>query len=186
MKFFLLLIVLLSQQMVYCQLSDLISVRKNNGQLVKSFTAGSRIMFETINGIYLEGPVQSIRHDSIFITIYDIHAYATPQGGRMIDTVTSYVMGMHYREIKRIQVYKRYRPIRGKIGKLLKFGGAGYFGLSLINGFYTNGELGKNGNMRHLLIPLGAVGTGMLIDGLFPVSNFSRKNHTIVYVKLRP
>lgn len=185
MKLRFLVVLLLVQQIAYSQLSDIISVRTKKGQHVKSFTAGSRMLLKTINGIYLEGPVKTIANDSVFLTIYDIHAYSTAQGGRMIDTVSSYVLGMHYREIKSIQIYKRYRPLRGKIGKILKIGGAGYIALSLINGFYTNGDLGKNGNMRHLLIPVGAIGTGMLIDGLFPVANFSGKKHEIVYVKLQ-
>jgi hypothetical protein len=169
----------------YSQISDILSVRKKNGISVKSFTTGSRILLQTVNGIYIEGPVKAIQNDSVFITIYDIRSYPTPQGGRMIDTVSSYVSGMHYKEIQRIQVYKRYRPIRGKIGKILKFGGAGYFALSLLNGFYTNGELNKDGNMKYVLIPVAAIGTGVLIDKLFPVSNFSGKKHTIIYVKLQ-
>lgn len=166
------------------QVSDIISVQKKNGSIIKTFFAGSPVVLQTVDDKYLEGTIQYIRSDSIFVIIYDIRTGLSRYGVNMIDTVAQYVTGVHYKDIYRIKVFKYRRFVRGKIDKLLMFGGVGYFGLNLINGVYLGQPVTDKENMQKLGISVAAFSTGWLINRFFPVNRFSRKWHKIVYVKL--
>lgn len=164
---------------------DFISVRKKNGRPLKTFIAGSPIIFETVYGTYVSGPIEAIKNDSVFVKIYDIRTFATNLGFAMVDTISTYIAGFHYKDIRKIRLFNKERFIRSKIDKLLIIGGAGYFILNVVNGAYFNEPITDKKNLRSLAISLGAVGTGLLINKFFKVSNFSTGKHKIVYVNMK-
>lgn len=168
----------------FCQSHDFISVRKKNGRIVKTFTAGSIIDFKTSNGIYFSGPIEAIRHDSAFIYIYRIESVYGQYGGIVPDTGTFHYK-IHYRDIAHIKVFKRDRFIRGKIDRLLMFGGAGYIGLNVVNGIINHEQINDHDNLVNLGIAAGAVGTGILLKKYFSVNRYTRKRHKIVYVNMQ-
>ena len=167
------------------QVSDFISVRKKNGRTIKSFFPGSPIIAETFYGSYLDGWVEAIRSDSVFIKIYDVRYYGTPYGGTIIDTIRNYIVPIYHEEIKSIQVFERRKQFPSKISKLLLIGGSGYFLLNLANGAYLNESVSDKKNLRSLGISLGSVGAGLLLNRLFKPNNFSEGKHRIVYVKMK-
>jgi hypothetical protein len=169
----------------FSQPSDIISVRKGNGNIVKTFIASSPIIFETKSGMYVNGIIKQIKNDSVFVTTYDIRIFQTNLGVTMVDTIARHIAGIHYKDILKIKVFRRHRFIRGKIDKLLMYGGAGYFGLNIINGSYFNQPITDKKNLRSLSISLGAFGAGLIINKFFPVNRFSRKRHKIVYISMR-
>ena len=109
------------------QVSDFISVRKKNGRIIKSFFPGSPIIAETFYGSYLDGWVEAIKNDSVFIKIYDVRYYRAMHGGTIIDTVRSYIIPIYHKEIKSIEVFERRKRIPSKISKLLLIGARDIF-----------------------------------------------------------
>jgi hypothetical protein len=67
---------------------------------------------------YVEGLIKEIMNDSVFVSIYDIRTFITSLGVNMIDTVTSYILGVCYKEIVRIKIFEYHRFVRGKIDKI--------------------------------------------------------------------
>ena len=179
MSFFLLLSVHL-----FSQGSDLISVRKKNGVVIKTFFAGSPIVFETRSGSYIDGRIKEIKNDSVFTTIYHTGTFMTNLGVTVFDTVSTTLVSVHYRDIESIKVFIRHRTLRGKIDKLLMYGGAGYFGLNVINHVISGESLTADDNLKKLGIAAAVFGIGLIINKYFNVNRFSRKKHKIVYVKL--
>ena len=180
----LLLFVLTGIYFISFSQSDFISVRKKNGRIIKTFTAGSPIIFETKQGIYIKGAIEAIKNDSVFIRTYNIQTVPTNLSVYMLDTVSKNIAGFHYKDILRIKVFKRLRFVRGKIDKLLMYGGAGYFGLNVINSAINHQSLTEKGNLKNLGISVAAFGLGFLIKKFFYVNRFSRKWHKIVYVNI--
>lgn len=168
----------------YCQSPDFISVRRNNGQIIKTIGSGSPILFETKDGYYVDGRVKEIKNDSILVTTYDIRTVPTYLGVTKVDTVATYLNKFHYKDIKRIKVFKRRRFIRGKVDKVLMYGGAGYIALNILNALYLKQPVTDKENLKSLGIASGAVGVGFLIKKYFYVNRFSRRWHNIVYVKM--
>jgi hypothetical protein len=166
------------------QISDIISVRKKNGTTIKTFVTGTPILFQTKDKMYIEGTIRNIRNDSIFIMVYDIRTVLTRLGVTVVDTVSRHVAGLHYSDMERIKVYNYRRFVRGKMDKLLMIGGAGYFGLNVVNGAYLQEPITSRQNLQSLGISVGAFGLGWLIKKFFPVNRFSRRKHKIVYIKL--
>ena len=167
------------------QVSDFISVRKKNGRIIKSFFPGSPIIAETFYGSYLDGWVEAIKNDSVFIKIFDVRYYRAMHGGTITDTVRTYIIPIYHKEIKSIPVFEKRKKIPAKISKLLLIGGAGYFLLNLANGAYLNQSVSDKKNLKSLGISLGSVGAGLLLNRLFKPNNFSEGKHRIVYVKMK-
>jgi hypothetical protein len=84
----------------------------------------------------------------------------------------------------RIKVFNYRRFVRGKLDKLLMIGGAGYFGLNLINAGHAHQPITSKNNLQNLGIAVGAFGVGWLLKKCFPVNRFSRRGHQIVYIKM--
>lgn len=103
----LVLVILLTAQTVFSQSLDYISVRKKNGRVIKNFYAGSPILLQLVDGSYLDGPIQAIRNDSVFVTLYDIRRFPTTFGTYVTDTIAVTVIGFHHNEIQRIQLVKK-------------------------------------------------------------------------------
>jgi hypothetical protein len=175
--------ILFHLQLCFAQVSDFISVRKKSGRIIKSFIPGSRILFETSYGGFIEGPIKEIKRDSIFITAYDTRTLITNFGARYLDTVRTYVVPFHYKEIKAVNVFHR-RGFFSRIDKLLVLGGTGYFALNLLNGAYLNESVTSEDNLKSLGISAMAVGTGLLLKHVAHLDNFSRRKHRIVYVHM--
>ena len=169
---------------LFSQGSDLISVRKKNGAVIKTFFAGSPIIFETKNGSYIDGRIKEIKNDSVFVTIYNTATFMTNLGVTIFDTVSVHLISVNYKDIESIKVFVRHRFVRGKIDKLLMYGGAGYFGLNVINKVISGESLTADNNLKKLGIAATAFGLGFIIKKYFFVNRFSRRKHKIVYVKL--
>lgn len=163
---------------------DYLSVRKGNDRVVKNFYAGSDIQLQLADGSYLGGPVQSIRSDSVFVTVYDIRYYPTVWGTYMRDTVAKTLVGLRYKDIQRIYLNRRRSFFQRTAGPLLMLGGAGYFTLNVLNGAFFDNSLADRKNVKHIGIAAGMFGLGYLLKKLFASDGFSTKRHHIVYVDL--
>jgi hypothetical protein len=117
----------------------------------------------------------------VYVTLYDIRYYPTPWGTYVKDTISTTNIGVPYKDIARIHLYKRQDFIKRKSGPILIIGGLGYIVLNVINGGLSGED---SGNTKRLGIAAGAAGLGFLLKKLFLTDGFSKKKQQIVYVDL--
>ncbi len=176
-----------AQCMLLAQGNDFISVRKKNGRLIKTFVPGLPITFQTIQKNYVNGWIEDIRNDSMFVHIYQREVVMTHFGFTTVDTTASYIQAFHYKDIRKIQVYLRRRFIRSKIDRIFIGIGAIYLVTNIVNGAYLNQPITSNDNLKSLGISLAAIGAGVLMrTKVIKVDNhFSTRRNRIVYIHVR-
>ncbi|MBO9571677.1 MAG: hypothetical protein J7497_05645 [Chitinophagaceae bacterium] len=184
-KAFLLLTMLILSGCCFSQVSDMISVQKKNGQIIKNFMVGQPIELITTYNNTVEGYIDIIRDDSIFITTYDIGYIPTTYNVPMLDTLGAYGSVIAFSEISKIRIHKRQGFSRGLLPKLLMLGGAGYLVLNLINANKTNEGLSDPSTINTLLISAGVFATGLILDKTLADGRYSLKKHQIKYIRIR-
>ena len=180
----LLVIFLFISVLSFSQISDFIVVKKKNGRTIGTFMAGKAILFKTNTGIYINGGIDVIRNDSVFVIIYNTRTLPTKLGFGILDTVSKSVIGINYHDISRIKIHDR--PDRGQAlaGPLLVLGGSGYILLNVFNSVGHNEPLTEKRNVRNISYAAGAIVLGYLVSKHFFVDNFSSKWHKFVYVNM--
>jgi hypothetical protein len=168
------------------QVSDLVSVRKPNGRTIRTFARGSFITFIDPAAQWVEGTIQDIRNDSVFISRLDIRTYRSQAGGQLTDTIGAWISGYHYRELVKIRIHDRRGSLVNLAGSALIIGGAGYAVLNLVNGAYLEEPINDPENLQSLGIALGLAGAGIAIKKLFPPNDFTRPRHQVLYIRLLP
>ena len=184
MKSLLVACILLCTKTIFAQSPDYISVRKQNGLVVKNFYAGSTILMQLNDGTYLAGPIEIIRNDSVYVTLYDVRRYATTWETYVRDTVSTVLAGVRFTEISRIHLSRRRTFWERSAGPMLMLGGGGYLVVNLLNGAFYDYPLTDSRNLRRIGIAAGAAGLGYLFTRLFASDGFSKKKHRLVYVDL--
>lgn len=184
MKPLLLLCLFFLSHTVLAQSLDYISIRKQNNRVVKNFYTGSAMLMQLTDGSYLQGPVQTIKNDSVYVVVFDIRYYRTNFGTLMRDTVSKSSVGVYYKNIKRIYLNRRQGFFQRSIGPLLKIGSAGYLALNILNGDLFRPSLTGNKNLRKIGYSVSAFGLGFLLNKWFATDGFSKPKEKIVYVDL--
>ena len=167
------------------QLSDMLSVQKKNGKNIKTFVRGSAIKFYTTDGSYVDGDIEMIRDDSLFITSYDIRAIPNRWGVNSIDTLATYHAAYGFNEIGSVRISDRTKLSAISLDKLLMDAGAGYFILNLVNSDYLKEPFGSSKNIATLAISAGVFGTGLFLHTVKKDRRFSGRRHKIVYIPVR-
>ena len=181
MKPLLLFCCFLFLQQLSAQSLDYISVRKKNGKTLKNFYTGSHIFLQRNDGSYLQGPVQNIRNDSLFLTLYDIRAYPTPWGGYVRDTITTTIAAVPYKDIQRIHLNTRKGFFQRNTGLIMMLAGGGYLVINVLNGALYEFD---SEDAKRIGIAAGIFAIGFLLHKLMATDGFSKKKHHIVYVDL--
>lgn len=139
------------------------------------------ISFIHRNGSYINGTIENILNDSLFIKQYDVRMFATPWGTSAPDTVGHYDMRFHVREIGAIpRSPKPFEFVRN--GTLLMIGGGGYAFLHTFNALTQK----KTIYPATVAIAGGvaAIGFGLhkLRKHYYPIG----KKYRIEYIKMKP
>jgi len=113
------------------QAGDFVLVQKN-GRTVKNFFKGANVRFATVGGKWYDARIEKISNDSIFFKEVIIQQVGTSFGVARLDTMTTYMQKVHYRDIVAIPRRKESFSYV-KNGTLFMLGGAGYAALNLIN-----------------------------------------------------
>ena len=166
------------------QMSDFISLRKNNDRHVASYFKGSPIIFLSANGQQVEGIIEAIRNDSVFVRQWQIQTFLTTLGTTKVDTVGYFIHKLHYQEIRSIISNKKesWRFVRN--GSIFMIGGAGYALLNVINGAYLNQPITDPDNLRSLGIALGVAGGGYILNRIYKKKERTGNKYKIIYVKM--
>ncbi len=185
MRLFISLIILLFVSATsFSQASDFVKVKKRNNRTVKTFFPGSFISCQTVYKNFINGVVQDIKNDSLFIKEYDIRAVPTQWGVARVDTLGSYVIGVHYKDLLIIDVQKRESFGFIKNGTLLMVGGIGYATLNVINGKYLKEPITGPDNLKSLGISLGVAGVGYLLNRVNKFRSENGRKYRIEYVHM--
>jgi hypothetical protein len=182
--YFLLLFVVINFQS-FSQPTDIINVTRKNGRHLKSFFAGSPITFQTIRGNYVNGIIKSIKNDSLFVKTYVMGRYMTEFGFTVLDTANVFTTGFSYKEIAHVKLDTKKSFFRKNLGGLLIAGGAAYTALNVINRAASKESIGSTQNLKNIGTAGGAIGLGVLINKIFPVTIYSRKKDKINYVNMQ-
>ena len=174
----------------FSQVSDFIKVKKRNNRTLKTFFPGSIISCQTVYGNYINGTITQVKNDSVFVREFSVQAVPNQWGVTSVDTLGSFVVGFHYKDIETV-VFKSHESFGFiKDGTLLMVGGIGYATLNLVNGKYLKQPLTDNDNLKTLGISLGVAGIGYLLNRLHKVNNKNGRRYIVEYVhmtdKLKP
>lgn len=168
----------------WAQMSDFISLKRANNRHITSFFKGSRIEFQHVNGVQINGTVEDVRNDSLFVRQWQIVSYITQLGTSKVDTLGSMIYGLHYKEIFQIHHNKKESWGFVKNGSIFMIGGVGYGVLNVINGLYRKESLGDKENLQSLAIAGAVAGGGFLLNRLHKYRERKGKNYKILYVKM--
>ncbi|MGE5519411.1 MAG: hypothetical protein ACM3VS_05730 [Candidatus Dadabacteria bacterium] len=166
------------------QSADYISVRKWTGKTMKNFYQGSNILLQTTDGSILQGPIKSIRNDSVYLTIYTTRYFPTIWGTRQLDTISIVDLGLKFKEISRIHFGKKSGFFARNAGPLMMIGGTGYLSLNLLNALTLPGSVTDRDNLRKISIAGGIVVVGYFLNKLLYSDGFTNKKYKIHYVDL--
>jgi hypothetical protein len=107
----------------FSQSADFIRLKKHN-KIITTFYSGGHIAFVAESGAYIDGYINGIKNDTLYLQEFIIRYLPTTIGTYIIDTVGSYHYKYHYRQIVAIgQKPKTNFNIRGS-GAALLGGGA--------------------------------------------------------------
>lgn len=185
MRTFLFLLILSSLSVTsFSQASDFIKVKKRNNRTLRSYFPGSAISCETVYGNHIQGMVYAVKNDSVFIKEYDIRSIPNIWGVAKIDTVGTYVVGIHYKDIEMLEMKKRESFGYIKNGTIFIIGGIGYAALNLINGKYLKESITGKQNRKSLGIALGVTGAGFVMNRWRRYNNRNGKRYRVEYVHM--
>lgn len=165
-------------------MSDFIRVKKRNNRTLKTFFTGSFISCQTVYGNYISGIIRDVRNDSVFIKEFDIRTVPNQWGVSSVDTLGSYIVGIHYKDID-IVIFPKHESFGFlKNGTLFIIGGLGYATLNLVNGKYLNESITSQDNLKSLGISLGVAGVGFLMNRLRKINNRNGKSYQVEYIRM--
>ena len=152
------------------QVPDFISVKKKNGITVKNYFSGLDISFIATDGRRYDALIDKIANDSVYLRYYTVAPYTNLFGTISYDTVTTYILAMHYKGIRYVITPKSgYRNhYLGELGRYAAIGGLGYTLLNIINGFIEGADpLLDDRNARNVAIASGIGGAGLFLNRKF-------------------
>ena len=180
-KLILLVCLFMVNKTAFSQGSDFIVIKKNE-HTIRTFFNGSIARFRTVSGEWFDGKIVQIMNDSLFFREVIIQQVPTPWGVPRLDTMTTYVRKVHYKDISAI-------PRRAesfsyiKNGSLLKIIGVGYIGLNLVNSAYQHyAPFGKE-NLPGLLTATGVFAVGKTMQKLHKPYLAIGKKYAVRYIK---
>lgn len=168
----------------FSQVSDFVTVKKKNNRTYTTYFPGSFIACETVFGYHINGWVEAVRNDSIFVKQYSIQMTPTQFGVGRIDTLGSYIVKIHYQDIDVVDIPRKASFGYVKNGSIFIVGGLGYAALNLVNGKYLKESITTEHNLRSLGIALGVAGTGYLLNRLHLSNNRNGKKYRVEYVHM--
>lgn len=147
--------------------SDILILKKRNKTITKYF-AGQSIFFYTTEGMPVNGQIDRIQNDSLFLINYRIQRIQRADGAAYIDTTGKFKMQFSLENIGSFPPFK----VRGKNlltdGTLMMLGGAGYLGLNLFNTLRDGDPPFGKDNLPNVLTAAGITATGFLLKNLWP------------------
>jgi len=146
--------------------NNILLLKKGNKTLTK-FMTGSAIRFSTTEGMPVEGRIERITPDSIFLINYTIRRLQRTDGGIIFDTAGRYRLMFSLTNIGALPAGKQKGENILTNGALLRIAGAGYLVLNIINTTRQGDPPFGQENISEILIGAGMVASGYLLGKLW-------------------
>lgn len=164
----------------FSQQSDFLSLKKGD-RTIETYFKGMPVAFIHLNGSAVNGVIENIHNDTVYIIQYDVRMSPTPWGTRVRDTIGHYDLRFHYKEIAAIpKPPAAFEFIRN--GTLFMIGGGGYGFLHTFNGLIQKRKIYPS----TLAISGGVAALGFAMRKLrkyyYPVG----KKYQLQYIKMLP
>lgn len=172
----------------FAQPSDYIVLKKKNNRTLKTYFPGTFISAATYTGFTLNGIIQQIKNDSVFILQQEVRQVPTQFGVPVLDTI-EYTIRLHYEEIRAFSYAvtrpgRSYRRKGGLIQNLMIIGGTGFIVLELVNSLYRKESLSEDNKLAAMAIAAGVVATGLLWKAIQSRSTGPKAKYKVIYVKM--
>lgn len=112
--------------------SDIVLVKKGPRKTVARLVPGRQVSIVEKSGREIEGKVDRIERDTLFIRQYDIRRRPTQWGTSVADTVATWTVECHYRDIAAMEKTSETFPLI-RNGTIPLVAGTGYALLHLVN-----------------------------------------------------
>jgi hypothetical protein len=155
-------------------------LKKRNGITKKTFFAGVQINFIDVSGRQVEGTINKIVNDSIYVKLYDTRKQYTIWGTSFWDTISIFTARYHYKEIREIiKPPKGFRFIKN--GMIFIVSGVGYLFLHTFNAIYLKEKL----DGKTMAISSASVLSGILLKKTYHNSIRLGKQYYLQYIPLK-
>lgn len=181
----------LASNQLSAQQSDFIVLKKRNNRTVKTYIPGSFLSARTYTGFFINGRINKIFNDSIFIEQIEFHQVPTHLGVPRIDTVR-YPIVMHYTEIRNFY-FSAYANTSGSprkrgfaevsLPRILVWGGSAFMALELVNTAYRKEPLNDQGKLTALAVAGLITSSGLIWKHLQNQSTKPGVKFKVLYVK---
>jgi hypothetical protein len=173
----LLLAILLSPLLGAAQPATALLLKKNT-KTIQRFYPGRPITFTTTEGMPVNGMLDSLVRDSLYLTYSQVVRVPNRFGGQSIDTAGRYQLAF---SVANVGSFPRRRS--GLLPGALVLGGLGYTAVNVVNTLREGDALFGKDNLGNLLGGLGAAGAGLLIGALRENSYRIGKKYQLVIMR---
>jgi hypothetical protein len=101
-----------------------------------------------------------------------------------VDTLGSFLIPLHYRDIEQVIFQKRVSFGFIRNGSLFMIGGLGFAALNLVNGKYLDQPITDAENIKSLGIALGVAGTGYVLNRLQKHRDRNGRRYQVLYIRM--
>lgn len=187
MKYSLLLMLVLAGADLRAQKSDFIVIKNRNNRTLRTYFPGSFINADTYAGYTLNGYIQKIKNDSLFVEQQNIYQVPTQFGTPVLDTVR-FLIALNFREIYRFNYNlnggTRYRGNSLLVPKLMLYGGIGYIALEGINTAYRKESLNDGNKLTSMGIAAGVAAAGLVWQELVKKKERTGGKTRVEYIRM--
>ena len=160
--------VIISQVTIAQTSSNNFLLLKKREKTISKYFTGSTIRFFTIEGMPVEGIIERVTSDSIFLINHNIRRMQRADGAVIFDTAGSYKLLFSIGNIGSFPVGKQKGKNIITDGTLMKIAGGGYLVLNIFNTTRQGDPPFGEDNLPNVLIASGMVVTGYLLGKAWP------------------
>lgn len=169
----------LSGQTAMTQGSDIILVKKGANRTVARLMPGRSLSLTEKSGASIDGKVDRIDRDTLYVRQYDIRRRPTQWGTSVADTVSTWTVAVHYRDIVTLQkTSESFALFRN--GMIPLVAGTGYSLLHLVNAGLQKQPV----DGRTMAIAGGVALTGLVLKKTHRNHIRMERRHRLEYIDL--
>jgi len=182
MKYFCLLIFCFYSITGFTQQSDFIVLKKKNNKTLKTYYPGSFIKGKTYSGFEINGHIDNISNDTIYLTQTSVQQYASRLGVPFLDTVV-YRLAIPYNSIEEFYFKKEKGFRQITIPGILTRAGFGYAILETVNVAYRGDKFSENGHLQSIAAGVAVGGAGVIWSLINKANKKAGAKYRVIYMK---
>jgi hypothetical protein len=136
---------------------------KKKGKTIQRYYPGRPFSFYTTDNLPVQGQLERIERDSLFMTYYQIVQVPTAFGTMRLDTAGRYSLAYSLKNVGSLPRTKSRGGLR-LLGGAMVLGGLGYTAVNIFNTTREGDPPFGQDNIDNVLIGLGVAGAGFLLS----------------------